>query len=148
MAANTQPIFPITQNVGHAVVTTQDLSFTAPTVVSTVLTAGANGSRIDGMKIRALGTNVATVLRIFIKDGSTSFTLVYELAVAATTAGTAAITGVDTELIPINLDNMGSSTASGCGVLPPYLKAGQSLCVTVGTTVAAGYAVTVFGGDY
>lgn len=147
MAANTQPIFPLTPNIGHAVISAADASYTAPTASQTVLTAGANGTRINGMKIRALGTNIPTVMRFFIKDG-TSYYLLYELALAASTASIIApAQSADIVLYPINYDNMGGSTA-GNGVLPTTLKSGQSLVVTLGTAVAAGYCVIGDGGDY
>lgn len=139
--------YPVTQNVGSATLTTADTSLTAPsTAGQTVLTAGANGTRIDGMKVRALGTNVATVLRVFIKTGSV-YALFHEIALSASTASaTAPAQTSDLYLLPINYDNGAAGNANG--VLPPYLKSGQSLVVSLGTTVAAGYSVTAWGGDY
>lgn len=153
MAANQSPVFPATQNVGFGTLLNADTSYTVPITAGVcIFTAGPNGSRIDGMKIRALGTNAATVLRIFLNDGmgtaASDFALVHEVQLAATTAASAAITGVDTELFPINFDNMGGSTQAGTGVLPPFLKPGQKIYVSLGAAVAAGYSVSVFGGDY
>lgn len=147
MAANTIPIVPITQNIGSVTLTTADTSLTSPTTAgATALTAGANGTRIDGMKVRALGTNVATVLRVFIKTGG-SYALFYEVALPASTASTTApAEATDLYLLPVNYDNGAAGNSNG--VLPPYLKSGQSLVVSLGTTVAAGYAVTAWGGDY
>lgn len=147
MAANLDPIYPITQNIGKATLLTADTSFTAPTTAGAILiTGGTNGTRIDGIKVRALGTNVATVLRIFFCDGlgtaATNFALVHEIALAATTSATSAITGVDTLLLPINYDNAGN------GAIPPYLKSGQKIYVSLGTTVASGFAISCYGGDY
>jgi len=94
-----------------------------------------------------LGTNVATVLRVFINDGlgilASNFALVDEISLPASTASVTAPTqSVDVKLYPINYDNAGS------GELPPYLKAGQKLYVSLGTTIVAGVTVTAFGGDY
>ncbi len=147
MPANTIPIYPITPHVSSVNLLTADTNFKAPVTNGKVLvTAGTNGTRIDAVKIRALGTNVATVLRIFWNDGlgvdEANFSLVHEVALAATTVQTANLTGVDTVLLPINYANDGN------GVLPPALNAGQKLYVSLGTTVASGYAVTFMGGDY
>ena len=148
MAANTQPIFPLAPNIGHATLTTADTSLTAPATAGVVvLTGGANGTRVDGMKVRALGTNIQTVLRIFFNDGlgvaAANFSLVYEQTLPISTASaTAPAQSLDILLLPDNYDNAGS------GCLPVALKSGQKLYVSVGTTVAAGYAVTAFGGDY
>src|SRR5689334_18924973 len=91
MAANIDPIFVGTPNVGWATVvtanTTKDL--TAGTNYL-VFTAGSNGSYIRHIRIRPAGTNVATVLRIWINNGSTTGTasnnfLYDEITLAATT---------------------------------------------------------------
>lgn len=148
MAKTYESPFVQNQNVGKAILTTADTSLTAPTTAGVVaFTAGANGSKIDGMKVRALGTNVATVLRIFVNDGqgtaATNFILVYEVALSASAASpSASAQASDILLLPINYDNMGS------GVLPPYLASGQKIYVSLGTTVATGLAVTTFGGDF
>jgi hypothetical protein len=154
MAKTYQAPFVQNQNIGKTTLINADTSLTAPTTAGVaVFTAGANGSKIDAMKVRALGTNVATVLRVFVNDGlgsaATNFSLVYELALPASTASaTAPAQANDILLFAENFDNMGGSTSSGNGVLPPYLGAGQKLYVSLGTTVVAGYAVTVFGGDF
>jgi hypothetical protein len=147
MAANTQPKFPATQNVSWATVAAADTSLIAPTTAGVVaFTAGANGSRIDAVKIRALGTNAATVMRFFVNDGTgttaADFALIYEVVLAATTVSQTAITGIETLILPANYDGQGD------GNLPPYLEAGQKLYISIGTLVAAGYEVSVYGGDY
>lgn len=147
MPANTIPIYPIVPHISGVNLTTADTSLKAPTTNGMVLTtAGENGTRVDAIKIRALGTNVATVLRIYWNDGQgtaeVNFKLIHEVALAASTAQTAAITGVDMVLLPINYANDGN------GVLPPALKSGEKIYVSLGTTVASGYSVTFMGGDY
>lgn len=140
MAANTQPIFPLAQNVSGGKVITADTSYETPTTAPvTVFTAGANGSRIDEIKVRALGTNIATVLRLFVYTGST-YHLVHETTLAASTASATDVTGTDYDIL----------RDTGYEAMPPipYLPAGYSLVGTVGTTVATGWMVTVFGGDY
>ncbi|MFL0194342.1 hypothetical protein ACJDU8_01945 [Clostridium sp. WILCCON 0269] len=148
MAKTYLPPYAQNQNIGKVTLTTADTSLTAPTTAGAVLfTAGTNGSKLDGIKVRALGTNVTTVLRIFVNDGlgtaATNFSLVDEVALAATTANTSSPSQTsDIKLLPTNYDNAGS------GEIPPYLATGQKIYVSLGTTVAAGYAITCFGCDF
>lgn len=136
MPANTSPIFPLAPRVGWlpialiAAVTTYD-----GVGASTVFTAGANGSRVDYVKIRARGTNAATVLRLFINNGLTNATaannvLFVERSIAATSASTS--TETPDVYIPLDIS----------------LPAGYSIQVTLGIAIAAGVAVTAVGGDY
>lgn len=144
MSANLKPIFPLTPKVSWGSVATANSAKDGTGTVVTVFTAGANGSKIDQIKVRALGTNVATALRFFINNGSDNLTatnnvLVHEVTVAATTVSeTAAL--VDNDI----------TITKGLEVAPPipYLPAGYKINVTIGTSVAAGLAVTVHGADY
>lgn len=140
MAANTQPIFPLTPNVDGGKVITADTAYETPsTNPVTVFTAGSDGSRVDAIKVRALGTNIDTVLRLFIYTGSTYY-LMYEIQLSASTASADNITGTDIDLL----------RDTGYEAMPviPYLPATYTIVATVGTTVASGWMVTVFGGDY
>ena len=140
MAANTQPIFPVSPNVSGGKVITADTSYETPTTNPvTVFTAGTNGSRIDEIKVRALGDNVATVLRLFVYTGS-AYHLVHETTLASSSAAANAVTGTDYDIL----------RDTGYEAMPPipYLDAGWTIIATVGTTVASGWMVTVFGGDY
>jgi hypothetical protein len=146
MPANTLPIFPITPNVSFAKVDTAntDTDGTGTTVL--LFTAGANGARIDQIKVRPLGTNVATVLRLFVNNGSDPSTaannaLTHETTIAASTISQEA---ADADY-DITIEKDG-----GALTLPPipYLPATYRVYGSVGTTIAAGVLVTVFGGDY
>ena len=140
MAANTQPIFPNTPKVSGGKVITADTSYENPvTNPVTLYTAGANGARIDQIKARALGDNIATVLRLYVYDGA-SYMLAHEAGLPASTASADGETGSDIDIL----------RDTGYEAVPPvpYLPAGYSLVGTVGTTVASGWMVTVFGGDY
>jgi hypothetical protein len=104
--------------------------------VTTVFTADAtNGGFVQRLKLRAAGTNVATVLRIFINNGSTNGTaanntLWDEITLPSITASaTAATTGID---VPLGF------------ALPP----GYKINVVLGTTVAGGWVPTIVGGKY
>ena len=135
MAANTAPIFCYVPRIEWGTITTANTAKDGTGAVVTVFTSQANGSRIEKIKARALGTNVATVLRIFINNGSTNGTaannsLYMEWTLPATTLSeVAALTDQE---IYLNLP----------------LPVGYKINVTIGTTVAAGYAITGVGGDY
>ena len=136
MAANTVSIFPRIGQISWGTVTTANIAKDGTGTVVTVYTADVtNGSRIDNVVVRAIGTNVATVLRIFINNGSsntvaTNNILFLETTIASTTLSE--VSALANTLIPLNL------------VLP----AGYKINVTIGTTVAAGLSVTATGGTY
>jgi hypothetical protein len=143
MAANNTPIFPVTPICSWGTVTTANTAKDGTGTVVTVFTAGANGARIDQIKVRALGSNVATVMRFFVNNGSANSSaannsLVHETTIAATTLS-------ETSQL---LDN-DILIQKGAIVPPiPFLPAGYKINVTIGTTVAAGLHITVWGGDY
>ncbi len=137
MAANVNPIFGKTIQNSWATLTTADTSTTAPsTNGATLLTANAtDGSYLFRLFVKPLGTNVATVLRIFLNNGSTVSTasnnsLIKELTLPATIASDVAAL-VDYE-ISLNLK----------------LAPGYKIIVAIGTTVAAGYSITSEHMDY
>lgn len=134
---NTRPIYSRNPDVQWTQsITAANTAKDGTGTVSTIFTADAtNGGRVEKIKIRALGTNVATVLRVFINNGSTNATaannvLYYEATIAATTLSEVAAL-VDNE-IPIGIS----------------LPAGYKLNVTLGTAVSAGLSVTAVGGKY
>ncbi len=140
MAQNTSPIFPLVPVITFAVpsatgnTSVGDIITTTPAVV--VATGNAtNGSRVDYLRIRPLGTNIATVLRIFINNGSTAATatnntLFTEVTMAATTVSQTSALAETT--VPLDL------------ALPPSYR----IYVLNATTVAAGFHVTAVSGDY
>ncbi len=137
MPANTSPIFPLTPNVGWGVIDTANVAKDGTGTVVTIHTAGANGSRVDKLRYKAKGTNVATVLRVFVNNGSTNATaanntMIHEETIAATTLSEVAAL-VNGEIpFPDGL------------VLP----AGYKINITIGTTISAGLHVSAHGGDY
>lgn len=145
MPANNNPIFPIAPKVSWGKVTAANTATDGTGTTVAVFTAGANGARIDQIKVRALGTNVATVLRLFVNNGSdpavaTNNSLIHETTIAATTISqTAALT-----------DNLITVTVNTTETVPPIqaLPAGYKILASIGTAVAAGLQVTVSGGDY
>lgn len=135
MTANTQPTFPLTPKLAWATLTTANTAKDGTGTVSTVVTAGTNGAFVEDIRAKALGTNTASVLRVFINNGSTNATaannsLWYEISLASTTLSEVASTA--DVVIPINRE------------IPPSYK----LNVVIGTTVAAGWSVVGASGDY
>jgi hypothetical protein len=103
--------------------------------VAPVFTAGTNGSYLQRLIARPVGTNVASVLRVFVNNGSTNATqannvLIGELTLPATTA--TAVAAMQPVELPLNF----------------ALPAGYVINVTLGTAVAAGYRVSLIGGNY
>lgn len=141
MSANVQPIFPIAPAASWGTVAAANTAKDGTGTVVTIFTAGVNGSRVDSVKIRALGTNVATVMRFFINNGSpnstpTNNSLFYEVTCPATTLSEVA------SLADISL------IFDGVNLPQIVLPAGYKINVALGTAVAAGLNVTAIGGAY
>ena len=146
MAANTNAIFTSAGDIQWGAadgnggtagpLKTQNTAMDGTGTVLTVFTADAtNGGFVQRVRFRAAGTNIATVARVFINNGSTNATIANntlfdEITLAATTA--AANAALATYELPLNI----------------ALPAGFKINVTLGTTVAAGYQVTTIGGKY
>ncbi len=138
MSANTSPIFSRLADIQWAssVIATANIAKDGTGTVVTVFTADAsNGGFVQKILARAIGTNVATVLRVFINNGSSNATaannsLIAEITLPATTLSEAA--AFSDYVVPLNL----------------ALPAGYKLNCTIGTTVAAGYQLTAVGGKY
>ena len=147
MAQNTNPIFPLIPvnswvsgtaatagTAGLTANTTTDL--TAGTIYGPIFTGKAvEGSRLDFIKVRSLGTNVATVIRIWLNNGSATGTaanntLYLERTLSATTVSQTA--EQPDIILPLNIS----------------LAAGYRVYATFGTAVAAGFHLTAIGGDY
>lgn len=147
MAQNTSPIFPFVPEVtwvsgaaanaatpGVTANTTKDGS--SGTLYGPIFTADAtDGSRLDFIKVRALGTNVATVVRLWVNNGSATTTaannaLYLERTLSATTVSETA--EQPDIILPLNVS----------------LSLGYRIYATFGTAVAAGFHLTGVGGDY
>jgi hypothetical protein len=86
MPAGTTPIFPITPASVAAQIATANTARDGTGTVGTILTAGANGTLIDFVRVKAQGNVSDGMIRIFIHDGS-NYRLLDEIKVAATTRG-------------------------------------------------------------
>jgi hypothetical protein len=145
MAANTAPIFSKLGDVSSNASTTMAPTFTTAAADYTgatathnklVFTADAtNGGFIQRLRFKAIGTNTASVARIFLNNGSANTTAANnsfygEVSLPATTAiATAATVEID---YPMNF----------------ALPAGFTIYVGLGTTVAAGWVCVPIAGKY
>jgi hypothetical protein len=146
MPANTAPIFTLTPDIQWGSVDDNSGATAGPMLsantamdgtgfVTTVFTAGANGSYVTKLVARPVGSNAATVLRVFINNGSTNATqanncLIGEMSLPLVTlSNTAAFQALE---LPLNF----------------ALPGGYKLNCTLGTLVLGGIRVSVIGGDY
>jgi hypothetical protein len=146
MPANQAPIFALVPVASYAsgaaanaatpgvtANTTKDGS--SGTIYGPIFVAGVNGSRLDFIRLRALGTNVATVCRVWLNNGGVTTTasnnmLFTEATLAATTLS-------ETSALTENTITVNAS-----------LPAGYRVYLTFGTAQAAGHHATSIGGDY
>lgn len=139
MPANTNPIFPRTPHVGYsdAVVlaanTTKDL--TSGTIYLVFTADATEGSRVDFLRIMPLGTNVATVMRVWVNNGGATATATNNRMIANITCP--ATTNSETAALTQQQVDLDLS-----------LEPGHRLYVTIGTAVSAGFHVTAWGGKY
>lgn len=135
MTANTNPIFTVAPVTGWGSLTAANTNYDGTGTVSTLYTAGSNGGYVERIRFKALGTNVATLARIFINNGSTNTTaannsLFKEIPLpASTSSNTSPLMEYDFEM---NL----------------AIPAGYKVNWTLATAVAAGIQATLNGGDY
>jgi len=137
MAINTNPAFIMAPRVEWGTITTANTAKDGTGTVVTVFTGEAtDGSLLRSVIFRPLGTNTATVARIFLNNGSTNATatnntLIGEITLAATT-----------------LSEVSATPHYEWSANNIWVPAGYKINITIGTTVAAGYAVTGVGGDF
>ncbi len=139
MAANTAPIYTKAGDIQWAIgITTANTTtdLTTGTAYLAFVSDATNGGYVQKIRFRSLGTNVATVARVWINNGSptggaaTNNTLFDEISLAASTVSQTSALAVYE--LPLNF----------------ALPAGYKIYITLGTTVAAGYNATVVGGKY
>lgn len=138
MAANTAPISPIAPNPGFnaAALTSANTALDGTGTVQNFLTAGANGARVNRVRVVHRGSNVATVLRIFMNNGSTNATPGNNILIAE-------------ETIVLNTLSQVTKSVFYDILINEVLKPGYVLFYTIGTAVAAGHSLSCpDGGDY
>jgi hypothetical protein len=144
MAGNTAPIYTAQGDQSTGANTTMASTMTTAAADYTGVSANnvlvftsdaTNGGYIAKLRLKAIGTNVASVARIYINNGSTNTTATNnsffgEVSLPATTAiATSATIEIDYSM------NFA-------------LKPGFRIFVGLGTTVAAGWVCTAIGGRY
>ena len=132
---STSAQYASTPKVGSALLTTADTSLTAPTTVGTVLTAGSSGSRIDYIEVMGVATTVASLINLFIYDGTTYFLWAQIPVLAITTSTTA-------PSFAANLSSNGNAN-----IMPLNLPTCYSLRATT-TVTQTGVRVIAYGGDF
>lgn len=81
----TAPVFAATPgSEAAAIAATANTNRDGTGTVSTVFTAGASGSKVERLKLKATGTTTAGMLRVFLHNG-TAFFLFEEVPVTAIT---------------------------------------------------------------
>lgn len=145
MPANTSPIFSITgaidsvasNNSGLVVGPTANTALDGSGTLYKAFTAGSNGSYVQKIRFRPVGSPAATVARVFISSSTTTSTtatwLYDEITLPAVTQSQTAASSVFE--LPLNF----------------ALDASYLLYVTFGTSTGSsgtGYSVVVVGGDY
>lgn len=129
MTANTQPIFTLTPNDGVVAISAANTARDGSGTLYDVVTAGANGTRIDHIEVVAQGTTTVNVVRLFLYNGTTNF-LRQEILVTAITPSTS-VAVFSTQV-----------TFTNGLVIPTGWKLRAS------TNNAETYNVFAYGGDY
>lgn len=137
MAGNIDPIYTRKANIGITpTITAANTALDGTGTVATAFTADAtNGSFVQKLRFKALGTNVATVARIFLNNGATNATATNNVL-------------YDEVSLPATTGSSTVSTLSAEIALAIPLPAGWKVNITIGTAVAAGWVVSGVGGDY
>jgi hypothetical protein len=130
----TQAQYASTPRVGIAQISTANTNRDGTGTIGTVFTAGASGSRIDAIAIKATSTVTAGMVRLFVNDG-TNTRLLVELPIVAVTA--AATT-------PAYEVQLNQNTMSQ--LLPIILPTGHNIGAS--TNNAETFNVFGFGGDF
>ena len=139
MPSNTAPIYSkigdVQWSISAATAANTTTDLTTGTIYPCFSADSTNGGYVQRIRFRPLGTNTTSVARIWVNNGSTTGTaanntLIDEITLNSTTASQ--IASLSNYELPLNF------------ALPPSYR----IYVTLGTEVAAGYDVTVFGGKY
>lgn len=133
----TTPAYAATVNNGAALLGTAETDLQSPAQTSTILTAGASGTKIEEIDVQAsksgslIATTVAGLVYLFLYDGS-NYRLFDTIAVTATTASTT--------VAPFRLSKVYNNLVLKSGW---SLRASQSIAGN-----ASILECQAFGGDY
>lgn len=139
MAANINPIFILTANSLPGRIAAANTASDGSGSLVTVVTAGANGTRVDGIRFRnsqvTAAASSAMVHKIFLSDASgANYKLIGEVATATATRSTTAI----------------GATSIYTFDAPLIMKSGQilSVCQSVYAGVQDQFDAFAFAGDF
>ena len=90
MAANTSPIFTLTPVIGMAQISTANTNLDGTGTLVTIITGAVDGTRINRITVKGLGTTTAGIVRLFIDDGANIRLWKEILITAITPSGTVA----------------------------------------------------------
>lgn len=122
--------------IGNAAITAANTAKDGTGTVTTIFEAHPdNGSQVFRIRAVPIGTNVPSVLRIFVNNGS------------ATTTATNNVLWREFALPATTLTETGAQDVF-CSDSPLRMPPGYKLTATLGTAVSAGWAVSVEGADY
>jgi hypothetical protein len=147
MPANTLQLFTGVPSIqwGTTLTTANTAKDGTGTVVLCFTAHATYGSRVDRIRFKAIGTNTASVARVFINNGSdpttaTNNAFYADVSLPATTLSEVA------GIAPAELPN--NATIVDATSFPIALPPGYRIYVTIGTTVAAGWVPVVTGGHF
>lgn len=130
-----QPGYAATAKVGRGALSAANTNRDGTGTIATVFSAGASGSRVDRIVIKATANTTAGMVRLFIHDGSSAY-LWREIAVSAIIVS-ATVAGFES--------SMSSNNAADIGFLPLTMPTGYSLRAS--THNAETFNVWAIGGD-
>lgn len=136
MAANVKPIFCRVPDIQWGELTAANTAKDGTGTVLMLFTADATeGGRVDKVIAVPKGTNIVTVLRLFINNGLTNATPANNAMISQTTLP--ATTGVENAALAVTEV-----------VLDIPLPPGYRIMAVLGTAVASGFALSAHGGKY
>lgn len=138
MVANAIPRFPAIGEVqwGATALATANTAKDGTGTVLTVFTADAtDGSWVRSVRFQPAGTNIATVGRVFVNNGASNATPANNIYFGQLT-------------LPATTNSEVAALFAPEFPLGFWLPAGYKINCTVGTTVAAGFFISVVGGGY
>lgn len=136
MAADSQ--FLTTPKVGQALISTANANRDGTGTIGTVFAAGASGSELWWVKVKARGTTTAGMIRLFLHDGTSYRGLLAEIPVTAVTPSATVATWEST--IPLTVP------VGGANVLPLAIPNLWSL--RAATEKGESFDVLAAGGDF
>jgi hypothetical protein len=134
MSANIDPIFGLTPKSAWGLLTAANVAKDGTGIVLTVCTAGVNGAFVKFIKGIPIGTNVASVARIFENNGAVNTTAANNSLIGEILLPASTLTEVAAQapvIFPINNS----------------IAANFKLNMTIATAVAAGWQFTCFWED-